>query len=37
MGCLEGGREGDPEGLSLFDGWSLKATLCNVHRCHNYK
>ena len=22
-------------GLSLFAGWSLKATLCDVHGCHN--
>ena len=36
VGWLAGGREGIP-GLSLFPGWSLKTTLCNVHGCHNYK
>ena len=35
VGWLTGGSEGDPEAFSYFAGWSLKATLCDVHGCHN--
>ena len=43
---VRGGRRGGlasrwerrrSRGLSLFAGWSLKATLCDVDGCHNYE